>query len=218
MSIGTAYIGNGTDLKQISGICKVPRMTLAEYNALNVKPEFWVRTDLSTNLLMCGNDVIGSVGLCTSESIATVVTNPTTVSISNGSHFMLDGVRYKATANISAGGNIQVGTNCVVESVEDSFDSKVGGWTYLGEKTGTAEHSLPTGWKELLLQVYANSANLVTYHIYNTQTDSYTNTSLGNYGTSYAVGQISRTKARISTVNWGGSDVTSSAKLYAYYR
>ena len=103
-------------------------------------------------------------------------------------------------------------------SVKDEIDTKVGGWIYLGEKTGTAEHSLPTGWKELLLQVNVNQGNLVTYHIYNVQTDNYTNTSLGNYGTSYAVGQVSRTKAKISTVNWAGSDVTSSAKLYAYYR
>ena len=74
------------------------------------------------NILMCGTEPIGQVSMFTEQSaIATVVTNPTTVSISNGSHFMLDGVRYKATANISAGGNIQVGTNCVVESVESSL-------------------------------------------------------------------------------------------------
>lgn len=111
--------------------------------------------------------------------------------------------------------NIQYDNNT---SVKNKIDSKVGDWIYLGEKTGTAEHSLPTGWKELLLQVNVNSGNLVTYHIYNVQTDNYTNTSLGNYGTSYAVGQLSRTKAKISTVNWAGQDVTSSAKLYAYYR
>ena len=103
-------------------------------------------------------------------------------------------------------------------SVKEKIDSKVGGWIILGEKTGTAEHSLPTGWKELLLQVYVSQCNLVTYHIYDVQTDNYTPTSLGNYGTSYAIGQVSRTKAKISTVNWAGQDVTSSAKLYAYYR
>lgn len=29
----------------VSGLNSVPRLTLAQYNALNVKPEFWIRTD-----------------------------------------------------------------------------------------------------------------------------------------------------------------------------
>ena len=104
------------------------------------------------------------------------------------------------------------------KELKETIDGKVDTWTYLGEKTGTAEQNLPEGWKELLMQVNVTSANLVTYHIYNSQTEEYTNTALGAYGTSYAVGQISRTKAKISTVNWAGSDVTSTAKLYTYYR
>ena len=104
------------------------------------------------------------------------------------------------------------------KELKETIDGKVDTWTYLGEKTGTAEQNLHEGWKELLMQVNVTSANLVTYHIYNSQTEEYTNTALGAYGTSYAVGQISRTKAKISTVNWAGSDVTSTAKLYTYYR
>lgn len=122
------------------------------------------------------------------------------------------------TTQIAYYGNMRIYVRRKVYDAWNDWVKLASSWTYLGEKTGTAEHSLPTGWKELLLQVNVNSGNLVTYHIYNVQTDNYTNTSLGNYGTSYAVGQISRTKAKISTVNWAGSDVTSSAKLYAYYR
>lgn len=33
------------DGKPVSGLNSIPRLTLAQYNALNVKPEFWVRTD-----------------------------------------------------------------------------------------------------------------------------------------------------------------------------
>ena len=33
------------DGNPVSGINSIPRLTLAQYNALNVKPEFWVRTD-----------------------------------------------------------------------------------------------------------------------------------------------------------------------------
>ena len=31
--------------KLISGIAKIPRLTLSDYNALTVKPEVWIRTD-----------------------------------------------------------------------------------------------------------------------------------------------------------------------------
>ena len=31
--------------KLISGIAKIPRLTLNDYNALTVKPEVWIRTD-----------------------------------------------------------------------------------------------------------------------------------------------------------------------------
>lgn len=33
------------DGKPVSGLNSIPRLTLAQYNALNVKPKFWVRTD-----------------------------------------------------------------------------------------------------------------------------------------------------------------------------
>lgn len=33
------------DGNPVSGLNSIPRLTLAQYNALNVKPEFWVRTD-----------------------------------------------------------------------------------------------------------------------------------------------------------------------------
>lgn len=37
-----AFYNNGNP---VSGLNSIPRLTLAQYNALNVKPEFWVRTD-----------------------------------------------------------------------------------------------------------------------------------------------------------------------------
>lgn len=33
------------DGNPVSGLNSIPRLTLAQYNALNVKPEFWIRTD-----------------------------------------------------------------------------------------------------------------------------------------------------------------------------
>lgn len=33
------------DGNPVSGLNSIPRLTLTQYNALNVKPEFWVRTD-----------------------------------------------------------------------------------------------------------------------------------------------------------------------------
>lgn len=74
---------------------------------------------IATTLSDLSNDKVES------QSIAPVVTNPTTVAISSGSHFMLDGIRYRATTTISAGGNITPNTNCVAESVEDSLNQSV---------------------------------------------------------------------------------------------
>lgn len=76
----------------------------------------------------------GIANAACSESIAPVVTNPTTVAISSGSHFMLDGIRYRATTTISAGGTITPNTNCVAESVEEALTSSLykvefGTWT-----------------------------------------------------------------------------------------
>lgn len=33
------------DGNPVSGLNSIPRLTLAQYNALNVKPKFWIRTD-----------------------------------------------------------------------------------------------------------------------------------------------------------------------------
>ena len=43
--MGNMYYGDGTNKRLLSGIAQVPRLTLAQYQALTVKPRFWVRTD-----------------------------------------------------------------------------------------------------------------------------------------------------------------------------
>jgi hypothetical protein len=42
--------------------------------------------------------------------------------------------------------------------------------------------------------------------------------SFGAFGTSYALGYVSKTKVLLNTVNWGGSTVTSSSTLSVYAR
>ncbi len=91
-------------------------------------------------------------------------------------------------------------------------------WKIVGSASGTSEINLPQTWKELVAQIRYNGVNINTHHLYNIQTDNLSGTSFGNYGTSYAIGQISKTKIRMSSVNWAGTDVTASAILYVYYR
>ena len=105
-----------------------------------------------------------------------------------------------------------------IDEVETKTDNKIDGFTYLGKSTGNAIKDLPSGWKELLVQVSYSSSNLTSYHLYGIQTSTLTNASFGNYGTSFAVGQVSRTQAKLTLLNWGGSDVTSSGNVFYYYR
>ena len=79
---------------------------------------------------------------------------------------------------------------------------------------------MPSGWKEALIQVvYDNSTFMNTYHLSNEYYQSRpTDTSLGNYGTSFAFGKISKETFQISQVNWAGNDVTQSSKAYIYTR
>ena len=44
------------------------------------------------------------------------------------------------------------------------------------------------------------------------------NVTLGNFGTSYAIGKLSSTSVRISDVFWAGSYVTSDSYLSVYCR
>ena len=109
--------------------------------------------------------------------------------------------------------------NSVKDKIDDVDGKKQNEFLYLGNQIGTNEQSLPASWKELLVQVYfSTGVNVNTFHLYGEQTDSYTNTGFGSYGTSFAVGQISRTKAKLTLANYGGTDVTSSTRLYYYIR
>lgn len=86
---------------------------------------------------------------------------------------------------------------------------------------GTAELALPSDWDELVLQVYISSINmsLISGTIIRSMVGtSYMHITLGNYGTSYAIGQIKADAAKIGTVNWGGSTITNDARLIGFYK
>lgn len=87
-----------------------------------------------------------------------------------------------------------------------------------GHSVGTAELSLPSSWDELILQVYVQQSILTTIVLNPMVPNSYTNIGLGAYGSSWAIGQIKKDKVKILTVNWGGTDVTANASLYAFYK
>lgn len=89
-------------------------------------------------------------------------------------------------------------------------------FTFYGETTGTTPITLPSNWKVLISQVVYNGVYLTTIFTYNMMTASGNGVSLGNYGTSYAIGQIARTEYKIISVNWAGSNVTASSKAFIY--
>lgn len=84
------------------------------------------------------------------------------------------------------------------------------------DTTGTTPITLPNNWKMLIAQVVYNGVYLTSIFTYNMMTASGNAVSLGNYGTSYATGQIARTEFKITSVNWAGTNVTASSKAYLY--
>lgn len=89
-------------------------------------------------------------------------------------------------------------------------------FSYYNETTGTTPLSLPNNWKMLIAQVVYNGVYLTSIFTYNMMTASGNAVSLGNYGTSYAIGQIARTEFKITSVNWAGTNVTASSKAFIY--
>ena len=91
-----------------------------------------------------------------------------------------------------------------------------GQFTFYGDTTGTTELALPSSWNTILIQTVYSYYNITSVYTYGMVSNNYTNISLGNYGTSYAVGKLRRDKVQLSQMNWGGTDVTANAKLYIY--
>lgn len=106
-------------------------------------------------------------------------------------------------------------------SVADSsaFRSAIGvnsNFSYYNETIGTTPLTLPNNWKLLISQVVYNGVYLTTIFANSMMTAGGNSVSLGNYGTSYAIGQISKSEYRINSVNWAGSNVTASSKAFIY--
>ena len=106
----------------------------------------------------------------------------------------------------------------VINLLNSEIDNKINNFTYAGSVNGSNLFNLPSIWKELHIQVVMRSTNICSSHLYNVQTSNLVNTSLGNFGTSYVIGKLSRTQYQLSTANWGGTNITSEAKTYIYYR
>lgn len=89
-------------------------------------------------------------------------------------------------------------------------------FSYYNETTGTTPLALPDNWKLLIAQVVYNGVYLTTIFTNGMMTTSGNAVSLGNYGTSYAIGQIAKREFKIMSVNWAGSNVTASSKAFIY--
>lgn len=89
-------------------------------------------------------------------------------------------------------------------------------FSYYNETTGTTPLALPDNWKLLIAQVVYNGVYLTTIFTNGMMTTSGNAVSLGNYGTSYAIGQIAKSEFKIMSVNWAGSNVTASSKAFIY--
>lgn len=87
---------------------------------------------------------------------------------------------------------------------------------------GNTEAILPSKWEEIVIQVMytsgGDSYNIVSRYLSAMMTTSYMNVSLGNYGTSYFAGKLSKGKFKVTTANFGGTDVLANVRTYLYIR
>ena len=68
------------DGNPVSGLNSIPRLTLAQYNALNVKPEFWVRTDAPESYKKLSADQVSYDSNNTVEDKLDTRVNPSDIS------------------------------------------------------------------------------------------------------------------------------------------
>ena len=144
-----------------------------------------------------------------------------------GDQFIYSGTLYTATAAITAGGTITVNGNCTAsDTVTEQMDFK-----YVGMQTGNTAIPLPTDWKELNVYVIArNTAGEIprrvltlntNRHFANTLNQSYYGRS-GVYldaNNNYAIAvEFTTSTVKLNSVNVNGSDKTSIADIYVYYR
>ena len=105
------------------------------------------------------------------------------------------------------------------EAIDELANNKIDKeWTLAGETIGSTEQAFPASWNEMFVQIRYGSTNINTLHIYKEQTRGMADVSLGQFGTSYIIGQLSQSKGKVTVANWGGSDVLSVTHAFWYYR
>lgn len=141
---------------------------------------------------------------------------------SNGRNYAQLMVRNKKTDGTSVANYIDViadkdGSSSYYVSNPAAFRTAIDtDYKYWNAFTQTAI-SLPSSWREILIQIMYNGSFMTATYT-NAMIDTERSVSFGNFGTSYAVGNLSKTQIKLTIVNWAGSDVTSSAKGYVYYK
>ena len=141
-----------------------------------------------------------------------------------GAHFIRDSAFCTAKTAIAQGEAFTLNTNYTAESIglkiKNLEEAKANDFTIRGLTYGANVFNMPSGWNEALIQVvYADRYFLNSYHLSNEYYQSTpSDTSLGNYGTSFAIGKISKETFQISQVNWAGNDMTQNSKAYIYTR
>ena len=107
----------------------------------------------------------------------------------------------------------------VQSAIDEVNTNKQNEFELLGSVRGVGDVALPGTWKEIIVQVTGSqNAILTTHFLRRMTTNTAVNASLGNYGTSYAVGSIATTFVHLSVMNWAGQDITSTSTMYVYVR
>jgi len=106
-----------------------------------------------------------------------------------------------------------------IDEVDTLANSKQSEFVYHNGRLGAGAIALPSEWTEIIAQVEGNQGALLTSHFLRPMvSNTAVMVSLGNFGTSYSVGQLNKDNIWLNAVNWAGQDITSTSHLYVYVR
>lgn len=159
------------------------------------------------------------------RALKTVITDAydATATYAVGDYCIYNDVLYKCNTAINTPEAFNVAKWDVtkVENEIAILNSTLNGveFTYHDSVTGSSTSvNLPSGWKEVIIQVAYNGSYIVSHFLRGMFSSTTINVSLGNFGTSYAIGFMNDATFRLNQVNWGGSNVTANSTAYIYVR
>lgn len=160
------------DGNPVSGLNSIPRLTLAQYNALNVKPEFWVRTDAPESYKKLSADQVSYDSNNTVKDMLDAMTNKyETLAIPNiGQHksikiTLADSDTFCIATFAGGGGGAKNAMYLITASASVTVFQNDYSITKNSDRVFTVTST--DYWSRAVLQIFAPNPNAISYEILN---------------------------------------------------